>query len=339
MRRPPARRGGARGPGRPAASFVKWVGSKQGVLSAILARMAPPTGRYFEPMVGSGVVFLGLAPERAVLGDANAELVDCYRVIRDDVEALVRALDRHVNTREHFLAVRAQRPEDLPPVERAARFIFLNKTCFNGLYRVNAAGAFNVPYGGIAHANFRDAATLRRVSARLEGVSLRCADVAECVRDAGPGDLVYLDPPYFAAPRAEVRYRAQGFGVEGHERLAALFDDLDRRGCRVVLSNADAPEVRALYRGRVVEVLATRRPVNRDARARDGWRELLIRNYDDPPRSSPPAAPLAVATPSASAAQALDALVERFVEDLRGLAAELARQSIAKVAQTRRDDS
>lgn len=264
-----------------AVSFVKWVGSKKGVLPELLARAPRDFRRYFEPMVGSGVLYFSMKPKEAVLSDANPELMLTYRVIRDSVEELILALGHHRNTREDFYRVRALSQAGLDPVQVAARFIYLNKTCFNGLYRVNKDGRFNVPYGRDERANYQDVETLRKLSAQLQGATLRCGDFAEACAEAAEGDLVYLDPPYL--PRSSqrlIRYRSQNFGELDHRRLAGLVRELDQRGCLVMVSNSNLPLIHKLYSGYRIEVLRLRRSVNARASERRGWDELLIRNFD-----------------------------------------------------------
>lgn len=264
-----------------ALSFVKWVGSKRSVMHHILGAAPERYGTYFEPMVGSGTVFLSLKPKQAVIGDTNAELINCYEVIRADVDALIDALMQHENTEAHYLRVRAQDPAQLAPIPRAARTIYLNKTCFNGLYRVNAKGRFNVPFGWIAHAHIADEEALRRVSAQLQHATIRCAHYRETIAAAQAGDLVYFDPPYLREGRHDQTfgaYQAVAFGRPEHDALAATFRELAQRGCHVMLSNTDSPLVRSLYRGFRIQVLATRRAVNANAAGRRGWTELLIDN-------------------------------------------------------------
>ena len=265
----------------PPLSFVKWAGSKRQLIPFLLERMPKTFGKYYEPMVGSGALFLSLSPERAVLGDLNAELMNCFTVIRDRLDELVAALGRHENTQAHYLKTRGLDPDTLPEVERAARTIFLNKTCYNGLYRVNQAGRFNVPYGWVDKANFQDVELLERVHDRLQGVELRCGDFEETLRDAGEGDLVYLDPPYLADKRCTQRphtYQPEAFGPEEHRRLARLVRELDQRGCHVRLSNSDVSLVRELYGDWFIEVLPVRRHINRQAAGRGGWTEVLVSN-------------------------------------------------------------
>ena len=267
--------------GRKAISFIKWVGSKTSVLKELRPLLPARFNCYYEPMVGSGTLFFSTAPRRAVLCDLNGELMHCYRVLRDRCPELVKALALHENSEEHFLEVRAQEPGELEPVARAARTIYLNKTCFNGLYRVNSGGRFNVPFGRIWWANVCDQETLARTSEQLRGVRLLNGDYARALETAGAGDLVYLDPPYLSSgkgPATFYAYQPHTFGEEEHQRLAQLFRELDRRGCHLMLSNADTEQVRALYDGFPNKVLTTRRPVNCKAGKREGWRELIIHN-------------------------------------------------------------
>ena len=277
-RKPPSHRSRR---GRKAISFIKWAGSKTGVLKQLRPLLPTRYKRYYEPMVGSGTLFFSTAPRRAVLCDVNAELMHCYRMLRDRRQELIQALQQHENSEQHFLAVRAQDPDTLAPVDRAARTIFLNKTCFNGLYRVNSRGLFNVPFGRIWWANICDMEALTRTSSQLRGVRLPCGDYARALETAGPGDLVYLDPPYLSrgdGPATFYAYQPRTFGEAEHRRLAATFRDLDRRGCHVMLSNSNTELVRELYRGYPCEVLTTRRPVNCKAGQREGWQELIIHN-------------------------------------------------------------
>ncbi|HEY3353872.1 MAG TPA: Dam family site-specific DNA-(adenine-N6)-methyltransferase [Polyangia bacterium] len=335
-RRPPARAAAPRPRrrGRRAHTFVKWAGSKLGVLDRLLPRVPPEFGTYYEPMVGAGTVFFALRPRRAILGDANEELITCYQVIRDDLAGLIRALAHHRNTYEDFLRVRAQAPGDLEPVARAARLIYLNKTCYNGLYRVNGQGRFNVPYGRNPDANFCDVATLTRLSTQLQGVTLRCGDYRATLADVRPGDLVYLDPPYFAPARTGangIRYQREIFQPEDHGELADVFHDLDRRGCHVMLSNADAPAVRRLYAGCHIESLRVRRPIHWSPDRRDGHRELLITNRG--PRKRAPLPRPAPAASSPVLASLLRPLVEEFAREVAAAVAQHVRERVAAEAQ------
>jgi DNA adenine methylase len=261
-------------------SFLKWAGGKTSTAQQILRHRPERFSVYYEPMVGAGSVFLKLKPERAVLCDTNRELMNCYEVIRDDVDRLIEILSQHRNSYEHFVAARALDPFDLPPVERAARTIYLNKTCFNGLYRLNKKGHFNVPFGRHRSPNFCDIPTLQRISKQLAGVTLRCCDFEESVADAPPDSFIYFDPPYYHPDRHRKHhyYHPDAFSEDDHRRLAALFRRLDLLGCHLLLSNSDHKFVRELYEGYPIEVIKLRRPINATASGRDGWTEVLIHN-------------------------------------------------------------
>lgn len=268
---------------RPTLSFLRWAGGKSLSLRYILPQLPPTFTAYYEPMVGAGHLFLRLGPAPAVLADVNAELMTCFEVIRDDVDTLVRALAQHDNTKAHYLAVRALDPLALGAVDRAARMIFLNQTGFNGIYRVNARGQFNVPYGHRPNGLDAVEQTLRRVNVQLQGVTLRCGDFAATVADAPPGSLIYFDPPYYrplsaATGRRSTRLYRGDFGAEEHARLARVVRELDARGCHVLVSNSDAPLVRELYAGYRITPLRVYRPVNSATSGRGDASELLISN-------------------------------------------------------------
>lgn len=258
--------------------FLKWVGGKTQLLPEILARFPSRFGRYFEPFIGGGAVFFALAPERAVLADINARLIATYRAIRDELPAVIAALHRHRAEREHFYRVRAMDPDTLSPAEAAARMLFLNRTCFNGLYRVNKRGEFNVPFGDYRNPTLCDEVNLTRVAAQLRDVDLRVGPVFRVAAEARRGDLVYFDPPYdpVSSTASFTSYTAEGFGRHEQERLAELFGELAARGVHVVLSNSDTPFIRELYSKFIVEQVFARRAVNRRADRRGPVPELLI---------------------------------------------------------------
>src|SRR5262249_15284892 len=187
--------------------------------------------RYFEPFLGGGALFFDLRPKNGLLSDVNPELVDCYVVVRDHVEELIRALREHRHDAKHFYAVRKADPSTLPLVARAARTIFLNKTGFNGLYRVNRAGRFNVPFGRYAKPKICDADNLRACSDALGNVQLSVRDFADAVAGARKGDFVYFDPPYVPVSRTSTftAYAAGGFGPDAQVRLSEVFGQLSDR--------------------------------------------------------------------------------------------------------------
>lgn len=264
------------------APFLKWAGGKRGLLPA-LTGLLPTTGfrDYYEPFLGGGALFFALSPPSAHLNDANEELVTCYVVVRDRLPELLEALPRHANSEEHFLRVRAQRPERLDDVERAARFIYLNRTCFNGLYRVNRRGEFNTPFGRYRNPRLVPTELLTAASAALRGVRLTATGFAEACADAGCGDLVYLDPPYVpAGGYADFRrYHREQFRDEDHEALAMLFKDLDARGCHVMLSNSYTPRVLELYSDWRIHEVSTRRNINSVSSRRGPVPEVVVTNF------------------------------------------------------------
>lgn len=277
-----------------AAPFLKWAGGKKSLLKQY-APLFPQGGieTYYEPFVGSGAVFFYLkrkgAVRRAHLSDINAELINIYRVVRDQVEPLVGCLSHHKqhHSRWYYYHVREQDRQqewldEADRVDRAARMIYLNKTCYNGLWRVNSRGEFNVPMGRYNNPRICDEPRLRAASAALEGVHVERMPFAEAVEDAGPGDFVYFDPPYVPLSDTSnfTSYSADGFGEAEQRQLAEVFRALSERGVRVMLSNSDHPLVRELYADFRIDTVQARRHINSQANGRGAITELVVRNYD-----------------------------------------------------------
>lgn len=270
-----------------ARPFLKWAGGKGRLLEQFEPLFPARIDGYVEPFAGSAAVFFHLCdrgrPHRAVLADCNEELLVCYRAIRDHVEAVIDRLaghrDRH--GRDHYYRVRRLRPPDLSPEERAARLIYLNRTCYNGLYRENSRGEFNVPIGRYANPRILDADNLRQVSRTLRGVDLLHEPFDHAPRFCRRGDFVYLDPPYqpVSATARFTSYTAGSFRPEDQERLAATYAELDRMGCRLMLSNSDTPLIRRLYRKFDIRRVRAARAINSRADRRGPVRELVILNY------------------------------------------------------------
>ncbi len=280
LARQPWRRPGA----VPAKPFVKWAGGKTQLLGDLASRAPAAFGRYFEPFCGGAAFFFALQPRSATLSDANAELIQLYEVVRDDVDALVAELSRHRYDKDSYYRVRALDPATLRPVARAARMLYLNRTCFNGLYRVNRSGAFNVPMGRYANPTICDVDGLRAASLALAGHAIARRDYRAVLDDARPGDFVYFDPPYqpVSATANFTSYTPWPFVEADQRQLADTFDLLSARGVHCMLTNSDTPLVRALYaHHRIDRVLATRR-ISRDAARRGPVGELIVRNYSDP---------------------------------------------------------
>jgi len=255
------------------------------MLGRIVSRLPDRIGTYYEPFLGGGAVFFELAREgrfkKAVVGDLNAELVNCYRTVQQDVDGLVRELrsGKYRYDRQVYLEIRAWDTAPLSPVERAARFVFLNRTCFNGLYRVNqTTGRFNVPFGSYKSPTICDEPALRAAHGALKNVRLVCADFEKILKGAKPGDAAYLDPPY--VPLSETSsftgYNEGGFGADDHRRLAAKFRELSGAGIAAVLSNSSAPLALSLYDGFERTELMGTRSVGGPAEYRKPAKEIIV---------------------------------------------------------------
>lgn len=273
--------------------FLKWAGGKRQLIPELKKYIPDDFKRhtYFEPFLGGGALFFALQPKRAVVNDSNTELFNCYCVVRDCVEELIEDLRKHENTSEHYYDVRDWDRDpnyrNRSPVERAARIIYLNKTCYNGLFRVNSQGQFNVPFGRYTDPNIVDEGVLRAVSKYLNEadcyITILNGDFADTVRSAKRGDFVYFDPPYdpVSDTASFTGYDINGFGKEEQCRLKFVVDDLTRRGCNVLLSNAYTPFIDELYRGyRKVKVEASR-AINSNGQKRGKIEEILVMNYDE----------------------------------------------------------
>ena len=249
------------------------------------------SGTYYEPFLGGGAVFFRIQPERAVISDSNAELINTYKVVQGDLDGLVSELERYASmqlTEDLYYTVRDKTdPNDLTAIERAARFIFLNKTCYNGLYRVNSSGRFNVPYGKYEKMpRLFELENLHMIRRVLSEVEIMIAHYEIPLYKANRGDFVYLDPPYCVYPGEAnfTKYTKKEFTEDDHQHLAEVFKRLDRRGCYVMLSNSNVKLIRELYREfrDTTLVLKADRMINRVASNRTGFKELLILNYSSP---------------------------------------------------------
>lgn len=267
-----------------ARPILKWVGGKTQLLEQMKPLLPKSYARYFEPFVGGAALFFELRSRQelpAFLSDINAELVNCYQAVRDDVEAVIRALRLHVYTSEHYYSVRALKPGDLPPAERAARTIFLNKTGFNGLYRVNKSGQFNVPFGRFTRPKFCDVDNLKACSRAFRGVSIEHGPFSRVLERAQSGDFVYLDPPYVPLSRTSdfTAYVPGGFGEAEQRELTDVFKTLASRGVHVMLSNSDTKLVRELYSGFDIQLVYASRSVNSNVARRGKVPEVVVRSY------------------------------------------------------------
>lgn len=270
-----------------AKPFLKWAGGKAQLLEAILPLVPESFGTYHEPFVGGGAVFFRLRAlgrvKKAVLSDANSELVDAYRALRDDPGAVVAELELLTGrtSEEDFYAIRAQDPDAMTVAQRTARLIYLNKVGFNGLYRVNSKGRFNVPYGRNAKPNILDRENLSAVSRALKGVQIEHGSFGGVLKRVRPGDFVYFDPPYEPTSKSAsfTAYAKGGFGEAEQRQLAQVVEALSRAGVEVLLSNSDRPLARTLYErpGYEVTRVDARRAINSVGGGRGAVKELLVR--------------------------------------------------------------
>lgn len=279
------RRAEAPPPPSPASTspIIKWVGGKSKLLGELAARLPPRHERYFEPFAGGAALFFHLAPARAVLADRNADLIGMYQAVAADAPGMIRrlAIHRAAHDQAHYYEVRERwndRSVSWSPIDRAATFVYLNRTCFNGLWRVNRSGAFNVPMGRYTNPRICDPDALAAAATVLRGAEVRCADYRAAVADAGRGDLVYFDPPYdpLTPTSSFTSYTGDGFGLEQQAELAELVRTLAARGCHVLLSNSDTPRVRALYRGLRIDRVRCPRAINSDAARRGDVDEVIV---------------------------------------------------------------
>lgn len=268
--------------------FLKWAGGKRQLLNHIQQEMPKRFGTYYEPFLGGGAVLFRLQPQKAVISDVNSELINSYKVVRDSLEEVLADLGRHKNHKEYYYALReldrTPQFDTLSAVERASRLIYLNKTCYNGLFRVNRRGHFNVPFGSYKNPNIVNEQVLRSVHQYLSAhdVTILNGDFVEAVATAKDGDFVYLDPPYdpVSPTSSFTSYSFYRFDKSEQVRLKETMDDLSQRGCLVMLSNSATEFIRGLYKDyRVVSVQASR-PINSQANKRGKIDEVLVMNYD-----------------------------------------------------------
>lgn len=259
-----------------ARPFLKWVGGRRSILPELLKRMPAQYDAYHEPFMGGGALYFAVKPQEAYLSDINFHLVITFKMVRDNVEDVIRQLKVHarLHNKEYYGKARLKLFKEKDPVKLAALFIYINKTCFNGLYRVNASGGFNVPMGDYKNPPILDEDNLRACSKVLQGTNIEQHgfDQTKILKD----DFYYLDPPYHETYEG---YSSAGFGDKEHIALAQCCRKIDAKGGYFMLSNSDTPFVRELYKGYTIEVVAASRMVSCKAHQRGKENELIIRNY------------------------------------------------------------
>jgi len=259
--------------------FLKWAGGKTQLLPELSNHLPETYKQYIEPFAGGGALFFHLQPKHALLADLNSDLINCYEVARDQIQALIDELQEFVNDEEFYYNVRDQDPYSLNAVQQAARIIYLNKTCYNGLYRVNKEGKFNVPFGKRKNPTICDETKLLAAHKVLQGVELICGGYKEVLHKyARPGDFVYLDPPYYpVGGHADFkRYTKEFFYEEDHGELRDEFSRLIEMGCHVLLTNSNTDFTRRLYDGFDYKVVNTRRNISSKASTRKGQDLIVI---------------------------------------------------------------
>lgn len=269
--------------------IVKWVGGKRQILNEIMKYVPKDFTTYYEPFVGGGAVFFALQPSEAVINDINSELMNLYRIIKSNVNDLIEDLKKHKNEQKYFYKIRELDRDKLKysllsPVERASRIIYLNKTCYNGLFRVNRAGEFNTPFGNYKKPNIVNEETLRAVNEYFNkaNISFYNKDYAEVLKEAQVGDFVYLDPPYdpVSDTSSFTGYYKSGFDKEEQLRLKRTCDMLSEKGISFLLSNSATDFILELYKDYNIEIIKAKRVINSRPDKRGEIDEVLVRNFE-----------------------------------------------------------
>lgn len=270
--------------------FVKWVGGKRQLMGSIMEFIPKGINRhtYVEPFIGGGAVLFHIQPKNAIINDFNSELINVYNVIKENLHELISDLKKHKNDSEYFYAIReldrSESFEKISRVQRASRLIYLNKTCFNGLYRVNNAGEFNSPFGRYKNPNIVNEPVLKAVSSYLKSnnVQILNKDYEDILKDIDQDSFVYLDPPYYPISESSnfTGYIQGGWNMFDQVRLREACDDLTRRGIKFLLSNSASSFIKDQYKEYNIHTVKAIRSINADAEKRGEIEEFLIRNYE-----------------------------------------------------------
>ncbi|MCS6942448.1 MAG: DNA adenine methylase [Geminocystis sp.] len=264
--------------------FVKWAGGKRQLVNALKKEIPKHFNRYIEPFVGGGALLFELMPQKAIINDINKELINAYLVIKENLGELLIELRNHKNEHIYYYKIRALKPEFLSEVKRASRFIYLNKTCFNGLYRENSKGEFNVPFGNYKNPKIVDKENLESISEYLNSADIEIynTDYKEVCYRAGRGDFIYFDPPYHPISKTSsfTKYTKYDFSEKEQIELSEIFRELDNRGCYLMLSNSNTEFIKALYKNYRIKELEANRYISCKASGRKKSKiEILIKNF------------------------------------------------------------
>lgn len=270
-------------------TFVKWAGGKRQLIEQFKLFFPEKIERYFEPFVGGGAVLFyvlqNYKPKEVIISDINEELINCYNIIKNNVEELIVKLKQHRknHNKDYFYGIRLLPINLLSPVERASRFIYLNKTCFNGLYRVNSKGQFNVPIGSYKNPQLFDEEELRYVSNLLKKVKIKVMPFEKILENAQERDFIYFDPPYYPLNgNGFTTYTKDNFLEKDQIKLAEVFKELNKRRCQIMLSNSDTAFIKKLYQEFNLRIVKANRMINCDATKRGKVNEVVVTNYDLP---------------------------------------------------------
>jgi len=265
--------------------FVKWAGGKRQLLPQMEKYFPKHYNRYIEPFIGGGAVFFHLIPENSIISDDNPDLINCYKVIKDDVESLIKSLKKHIYEKIYYYEIRAldrdvKKFAELSDIEKASRSIFLNKTGYNGLYRVNSKGLFNVPFGRHKNPKICDETNLRNVSQALKKVEIFLGSFEICLDFVEKDDFIYFDPPYFPLSDTALftSYTKNSFDKSSQLKLFEVFMELNERGCNLMLSNSYSEFILDLYKDFKIITLKAKRNINSNSQKRGLINEVLILN-------------------------------------------------------------
>lgn len=270
------------------APIVKWAGGKRQLLNQIKKHIPKYYSTYYEPFLGGGAVLFELQPARAVVNDINSELMNIYEVLKENVDGLIEALKQHKNEENYFYEIRKldrnnERYKSLTSVLKASRIIYLNKACYNGLFRVNKTGAFNTPFGNYKNPNIVNETALRAVSEYFNRnqITFTCQDFDVALRRVDKEDFVYLDPPYdpVSDTACFTGYDKGGFNRDEQIRLKKTCDRLNKKGVKFILSNSATDFIKDLYADYKLEVIQAKRPINSKAEKRGATNEVLVMNF------------------------------------------------------------
>jgi len=266
--------------------FLKWAGGKRQLISQMNHHFPKNFNRYIEPFIGGGAVFFYLKPKYSIIIDINEELINCYKVVKNNVKELIELLKTHKNEKNYYYKIRKLdrnivKYKKLSNIEKASRLIYLNRCCYNGLYRVNSKGEFNVPFGKYKNPNFCDEKNLLAVSKALKNVKIFLGSFEICLDYAEKGDFIYFDPPYHPLSKTSsfTSYSKEKFGKDSQLKLFNVFKKLNELGCKLMLSNSYNEYIKDLYQNYKIITLDARRAINCNAAKRGNIKVLLILNY------------------------------------------------------------